>query len=279
MITLISLNSLAEESLCYGHNRYFLMEVPDGWATDTVAAKMAGSCLYLYPSVHNQKSTPAFIKVRLAKLNKPGLEKQIEKDMKAEQLAGKLIRIDSEPDLINSFGQNFILKKIFENSLTPFEARAYLKSDIGLVITVVTKKNAEIPLYEGIFKTFLNSIRSIAAENVFETLKLAAEQDKKNPTAKDFDVRYTHSIGPALSRALKSCRSSKSEASLAVIRVDESGKIIDWFDEKTTALNSCVSKKMTGVRGTKTPFAPFRIILDLDYHLKNFSGQSDSRRR
>jgi hypothetical protein len=268
-----SILARAENTICYDKDHFFTLEIPTGWVNDTNLAASKHQCVALYPAGQSFKEQAVLLSVNISGSKIP-VEKMVLQDTAA---ATKVT--GSEPDYTNPNGLTFILRRSKNFNQTALIARAFLKSPAKLRVILTVKEASDIPTYEGVYKEFLTTIKTVKKEEVFGILKSNAEEDAKTPTGKDFNVRFLHSVGKKLSEVLKSCKSQNQLPEIAVIRISEAGEIMDWFDKSDNKFNQCVGKKMLHTKGTKAPFGPFHVIVDLEYHLKNFSGEADSRRR
>jgi hypothetical protein len=276
---LFSLMAHAEKDICYDKETMFAVSIPEGWVNDTEAAKKTSHCLVLYPLGHIYGKSPVTMNVKFMVLKNTTLEKAMEKAVKFATIGNKDARVEEQAEYTNPHGLTFLQKRIFKKRGNPFEAHGYVKSPPGLQVVLTTKLRADTELYEGTFKEFISDISLIEKERLFDFLTKNAEDDASMPTGKGFKSKYLHSLGEKIPKTFKTCLKSKGPASPAVFRVNESGQIMDWFDKKKSPLNECVSKKLVGSKGTKAPFGPFHVVLDLDSYLKNFASKPDTQRR
>ncbi len=276
------LSAFAGKEICYEKDVLFSVNVPDGWINDTEAARNSRNCLVLYPLGEFHSKSPVVINLRFLNLRsrKLPLEKGIERDIQNATIgAPGNARIETEPDFTNANGITFIQKRIFKKFGNPFEARAYAKFPEGLQVVMITRPQSDYVLYEGAYKTLLSQMSLIKKENLFNFLSQNATDDSRMPAASGYGTKFLNSIGKPISESLKHCHKNKGDATSAVIRVSEAGEIMDWFDQGKSQINDCMSKRLVGKYGTKAPFGPFHIVLDLKSYLKNFARETNTLSR
>lgn len=271
---LLSITAHAGKEICYEKDVLFSVSVPDGWINDTEAARKIRNCLVLYPLGQLYGKSPVTIQLKFLDLKsrKWPLEKAIEKEIQMATIGGKgNARVETEPEFTNQHGLTFIHKRIFKKFGNPFEVRSYVKSPEGLQIAMITKPQSDYVSYEGAYKTFINEISLLPKTKLFEFLSQNASDDSRRPAASGYSSKFLNSIGKIISESLKHCQKNKEEPAKAVIRVSEAGEIMDWFDAQKSSLNDCMSKRLVGKYGTKAPFGPFHIVVDLKSYAQNFS--------
>lgn len=265
--------SYAEGIKCYDSNNTVGVEAPKGWIADFDTAKKIGVCAFFYPEEFKFKNAPIVfypnisdsgLKIANGKID---IEAFIKSDLESFKTKSLKLKIETLTPFTSDSGLKFIIKKIV-NGPPPneFEAIAYLPMNKAVFLGVFSSRSEkDFKKYESSIIKILNLVWKEKREDLFKTQSIQANKDLLSEVGKVYETKYTQSIGSDLANAMKKCSKLGDRGFNAVLQISENGRIQDWINEADEIENSgpCVKESIKDVVGTKPPFAPFHILIEM----------------